>query len=179
MSTAFTPPGSFSAPKPMVPPSVAQTVAPTPVQNTNVETEGKKKRTRSTVEVTPDKAKYILENFATADSIETIAKHLGLSTTQVKQQVWEAKNKLREKAKADADKNGTVAYGTREVQERGKTTKVQMPNYEDPKTPFAVKAEDYIKKHWSRPESVRRSNSEAKTFTDNTVNNVLNELGLI
>lgn len=177
MSTPFTAPGSFATPKPMPP---VQTVAKTEtVNNTTVSSEEKKKRTRSTAEVTPEKAKYILENFAKADTIESIAAHLGLSVTQVKQQVWEAKDKLRNKVKEEALKANTVAYGTREVQERGKTTKILMPNYEDPKTPAAIKVEDYIKKHWSRPESVRKSNTEAKAFTTNTVNSVLNELGLI
>ena len=177
MSAPFTTPGSFQVPKPMPP---VQAVAPTETVNkTTVPTEEKKKRTRSTAEVTPDKAKYILENFAKADTIDSIAAHLGLSVTQVKQQVWEAKDKLRGKVKDDAAKANVQAYDVREVQERGKTTKVLMPDYEKPLTPAAVKVEEYIKKHWARPESVRKSNTEAKAFTTNTVNSVLNELGLI
>lgn len=175
-SPAFSAPGAFTIPKPQAPPVTKPGEVSNPVVK-EVKVAGT--RTRSTVVVKPSDIEYIKANVTKTEmTFKAIADHLGLSENQVKQQVNEIKDKLRDKVKEIATKNGVSAYGTKPVKERGKDTKKDLDDYLNPLSPEAKKVEAHIQQFLSRPENARKTSTEGRATIDTTVNSILADLGL-
>ena len=174
---------AFAIPRPMTAPTATQApVTPAPAPMTAPVsapvTKEKKERTRSTVTISPEHILFVAQNIMKPNmDFATMAAELKISVHQVKQIVNTIKTDVRADAKAQAAKNNEVAYGKRPVKERGKDTKREMDDYDQPISTVAKNTEEYIKTYLSRPDSVRKGNPESKNTMKSVVDGILAKIG--